>query len=185
MSGDAFQIDLDVVEASAQQIQRMLDDLQDRTARLRAVVQQITEVAYGTDPLGKALTGGSSGVGGLPQHQQQVLAGIEDYLQNTAAMAQNLLTMCQRYRATDEQHAAALRAIGGPDLQPPPEPVPTPTASTVAASTVAEPVTDPGWSTPTEVAYDDPDKPDLGPDPSEPPPFLWLGTAGGPAPRMV
>ncbi|GAA2227771.1 MULTISPECIES: hypothetical protein [Kitasatospora] len=161
MSGNSFQIDLDVVEGAAQQIQRMLEDLQAPTAKLQAVVKQITEVAYGTDPLGHALTGGTSGVGGLPQHQDEVLAGIQEYLQNSAVMAQNLLTMCQRYRETDDQQAAQLRAIGGPDM--PPAPVSAPVAP---VAPVAAPVTDPGWRAPTGVVYQDPNAPALGSDQS-------------------
>ncbi|MET9617422.1 hypothetical protein [Kitasatospora indigofera] len=143
MSGSSFQIDLDEVEAAAKKIRTMLDDLEAPAARLEAVIKQIQPTVYGTDNVGKSLTGGTSSVGGLSEHQQQVFEGVKRYLQNSAQLAANLELMCQRYRATDEARAVDLRALDGgrgetepvpaslPTVQEPPIPQKDPVTLTV------------------------------------------------------
>jgi hypothetical protein len=113
MSGSSFRIDLDEVEAAVKAIKSMLDDLEAPTARLEAVINQIKPTVYGTDAVGKSLTGGSSSVGGLPDHQQQVFAGVKAYLQNSAQMAANLDLVVQRYRETEEAQTAELQRLNG------------------------------------------------------------------------
>ncbi|MCX4751311.1 hypothetical protein OG455_38420 [Kitasatospora sp. NBC_01287] len=138
MAGTHVRIDLDAVDDTAKKINGLLDELTTATAKLNAVIQQVQPSVYGTDGLGKALTGGSSSVGGLADHQKQVLTGIQDYLSNSTAMAQNLTLMSQRHRENDGQQAANLKGIGTgdptsptlPDADPAPEqtqPTPTPT----------------------------------------------------------
>ncbi|MER8187919.1 hypothetical protein [Kitasatospora sp. NPDC094015] len=122
MSGTSFSIDLDEVEAAAKAIRNMLDELEAPTARLAAVMKQIKPTVYGTDAVGKSLTGGGSSVGGVPDHQQQVFDGVQKYLANSAQLASNLELICQRYRQTDEAHAAELGQLNGAraegDLKP-------------------------------------------------------------------
>ncbi|MFD9124098.1 hypothetical protein [Kitasatospora sp. NPDC059571] len=113
MSGTSFRIDLDEVEAAAKAIRAMLDDLEAPAARLEAVIKQIKPTAYGTEAVGRSLTGGSSSVGGLPEHQEQVFAGVRAYLQNSAQMAANLELMVQRYRETEEAQTAELSRLNG------------------------------------------------------------------------
>jgi hypothetical protein len=113
MSGSSFRIDLDEVQAAVKAIKAMLDDLEAPTARLEAVINQIKPTVYGTDAVGRSLTGGSSSVGGLPDHQQQVFAGVKAYLQNSAQMAANLDLVVQRYRETEEAQTAELQRLNG------------------------------------------------------------------------
>ncbi|PBC70518.1 hypothetical protein BX265_5058 [Streptomyces sp. TLI_235] len=113
MSGSSFRIDLDEVEAAAKAIRAMLDDLEAPTARLESVIKQIKATAYGSEAVGKSLTGGTSSVGGLPEHQEQVFAGVKAYLQNSAQMAANLELMVQRYRETEASQTAELSRLNG------------------------------------------------------------------------
>lgn len=134
MANTSFRIDLTEVETAAKLIRSMLDDLETPTNHLEAVVKQIQASVYGSDLLGKALQGGGSSVGGLAQHQEQVLAGIRQYMQNSAAMAQNLLVMVERHRATDDLQATELmRILDGSPASASPTPVRTsaPLISTV------------------------------------------------------
>ncbi|AUG76706.1 hypothetical protein CFP65_1832 [Kitasatospora sp. MMS16-BH015] len=127
MAGDSFHIDLDEVESAAKQIRSMLDDLEDPTNHLEAVIKQIKASVYGTDLLGKTLTGGSSSVGGVADHQEQALAGIRTYLTNSAQMAANLLQMVESHRATDGQNSDELHGLikdGGSGSKPVPPPAP-------------------------------------------------------------
>ncbi|WP_441246574.1 hypothetical protein [Kitasatospora sp. McL0602] len=143
MAGASFQIDLEEVESAAKLIRSMLDDLAEPANHLEAVVKQVQKSVYGSDLLGKSLTGGSSSVGGVDVHQQQVLEGIRSYLTNSGAMAANLLQMVESHRLTDGQNSQDLDKIlkdGGsgsgsgsspasppPPSSPPPAPVSAPT----------------------------------------------------------
>ncbi|MEV7175324.1 hypothetical protein [Kitasatospora sp. NPDC093679] len=114
MSGSSsFKIDLEEVEAATKAIRAMLDDLEAPTARLEAVINQIKPTAYGSEAVGKSLTGGTSSVGGLPDHQKQVFDGVKAYLQNSAQMAANLELMVQRYRETEATQTAELTRLNG------------------------------------------------------------------------
>ncbi|MCU7821053.1 hypothetical protein [Kitasatospora sp. DSM 101779] len=114
MSGSSsFKIDLEEVEAATKAIRAMLDDLEAPTARLEAVINQIKPTAYGSEAVGKSLTGGTSSVGGLPEHQKQVFDGVKAYLQNSAQMAANLELMVQRYRETEATQVAELSQLNG------------------------------------------------------------------------
>ncbi|GAA1129025.1 hypothetical protein [Kitasatospora arboriphila] len=114
MSGSSsFKIDLEEVEAATKAIRAMLDDLEAPTARLEAVINQIKPTAYGSETVGKSLTGGTSSVGGLPEHQKQVFDGVKAYLQNSAQMAANLELMVQRYRETEATQTAELTRLNG------------------------------------------------------------------------
>ncbi|GAA2155608.1 hypothetical protein GCM10009760_55690 [Kitasatospora kazusensis] len=164
MADASFHIDLGEVEAAAKLIRGMVDDLQGPTNDLEAVVKQVTATVYGTDTLGKALTGAGSSVGGLAEHQQQVLAGIQEYLKNSAAMAQNLLTMVEQHRATDDLQASEMKRVldgGAPSSPGTPTSTPTPVAVPVAAP-------GPVPTTVTDSGYQDPTKPNL--DYNKPPP---------------
>ncbi|GAA2153656.1 hypothetical protein GCM10009760_51560 [Kitasatospora kazusensis] len=149
MANDSFRIDIGEVEAAAKLIRSMVEDLQTPTDHLDAVVQQVTSTVYGTDALGKALTGAGSSVGGLAEHQKQVLAGIHTYLQNSAAMAANLLTMVEQHRATDDLQASDLKRVldggtGSTDALPVgqvvPKGIPETPALPLTPTTVTEPV---------------------------------------------
>ncbi|WP_431682999.1 hypothetical protein [Kitasatospora sp. KL5] len=115
MAEGKFRIDLEQVEAAAKMIQTMLDDLERPTAELKAAVQQIKPTVYGTDRLAKSLTGSTGSVGGLADHQEQVLEGIQKFLANSAQVAANLRLMVANYTAADESNAMSLRAIEGAD----------------------------------------------------------------------
>ncbi|MEV4615288.1 hypothetical protein AB0K43_22270 [Kitasatospora sp. NPDC049258] len=160
MSGTSFYIDLDEVEAAAKAIRTMLDDLEGPTARLEAVLKQIKPTVYGTDAVGKSLTGGGSSVGGVPEHQQQVFEGVKKYLANSAQLASNLELICQRYRQTDDAHAAELGRLNGARAEG--DPV---AAAHVTQVTPRVPQKDPITltSTPTQdgPAYHNPDAPEL------------------------
>ncbi|MER5865666.1 hypothetical protein [Kitasatospora sp. NPDC002040] len=155
--GESFRIDLDEVEAAAKMIQTMLDDLERPTADLLAVVGQIRPTAYGTDALGKSLTGATASVGGLTEHQQQVLDGIKKFLTNSSQVAENLHQMVQSYRAVDEASSAELRTVEGAGATPPPvdrSNAPRPTGVQLVDGPPAAPPVAPA-------AYDDPDRPTL------------------------
>ncbi|WP_371493929.1 hypothetical protein OG871_02580 [Kitasatospora sp. NBC_00374] len=160
MSGTSFQINLDEVEAAAKAIRTMLDDLEAPTARLEAVIKQIRPAAYGTDAVGKSLTGGGSAVGGLPEHQQQVFDGVRKYLQNSAQLAANLELMCKQHRQTDDAQAAELTRLNGARAEG--DAVP---ASRVTPVTPRVPQKDPitltSSSPESAPTYHDPDAPDL------------------------
>ncbi|GAA2279446.1 MULTISPECIES: hypothetical protein [Kitasatospora] len=113
MGSGTFWIDLHEVEAAARKIESIVRELESGTARVESAVRRVPQAGYGTDQLGRALSGSGSGAGGLVEHQQQALQGIHRYLRNSAAMAENLLLMCRRYRETDGANAAALQS-GGP-----------------------------------------------------------------------
>ncbi|WP_055588788.1 hypothetical protein [Peterkaempfera griseoplana] len=111
MSSPSFEIDTTEVRAAAVGIRRAVDDLDQATRTLEAAVQRVTGAHYGTDPLGMSLQGQGSGVGGLAQHQQRVLQGIRQYLNNSAQLADNLVLMCDRHAENDAETAAQLRRI--------------------------------------------------------------------------
>ncbi|GJF33973.1 hypothetical protein KNE206_66730 [Kitasatospora sp. NE20-6] len=111
MADETVWIDLGEVESAAKKILGLLDELKGPANRLEARVKQVQESVYGTDLVGKALQGGSSSVGGLAQHQEQVLAGIRVLIQNATAVGENLRTMAARHRANDGQQATALGGI--------------------------------------------------------------------------
>ncbi|QKW22525.1 hypothetical protein HUT16_28670 [Kitasatospora sp. NA04385] len=111
MADETVWIDLDEVEAAAKKILGLLDELNGPANKLAAKVKQVQESVYGTDLVGKALQGGSSSVGGLAQHQEQVLAGIQALMQNATAVGENLRTMAARHRANDDQQATSLGGI--------------------------------------------------------------------------
>ncbi|WP_033219566.1 WXG100 family type VII secretion target [Kitasatospora phosalacinea] len=111
MADETVWIDLDEVEAAAKKILGLLDELNGPANKLAAKVKQVQESVYGTDLVGKAIQGGSSSVGGLAQHQQQVLEGIQALIQNATAVGENLRTMAARHRANDEQQATGLGGI--------------------------------------------------------------------------
>jgi hypothetical protein len=113
MAEGTFRVDLEQVEAAAKMIQTMLDDLEGPTAQLKATVEQIKPTVYGTDRLAKSLTGATGSVGGLAEHQTQVLEGIQKFLANSAQVAANLRTVVANYREVDESNATSLRAIEG------------------------------------------------------------------------
>lgn len=119
MSSPSFEIDTTEVRTAAVAIRRAVDDLDVATRTLEAAVQRVAAGQYGTDPLGMALQGQGSGVGGLAQHQQRVLQGIRQYLENSAQLADNLVLMCERHAENDAETATALRRIlGGTAEQP-------------------------------------------------------------------
>ncbi|MER5639671.1 hypothetical protein ABT095_22265 [Kitasatospora sp. NPDC002227] len=159
----AFQIDLGEVESAAKLIRSMLDDLEEPTNHLESVVKQVQKSVYGTDLLGKALTGGSSSVGGVAEHQQQVLEGIRAYLTNSAAMAANLLKMVESHRLTDDQNSQDLNQIlkdggtppsGGPGGSPGPTPPPAPAPTPPPPAPAPAPASDPGYVPPPAPTLD-------------------------------
>jgi len=175
-------IELDVVEASAKQIQGLLDDLEAPAARLEAAVRQIRPSVYGTDALGRALSGSSSSVGGLADHQQQVLQGIRQFLQNSAKLADNLQTVCRNHRATDEQQATALQAITGVSATPVTGTVQAVPASMTTARTapvVNAPASSPPAPDPAEPLYQTPAAPTLEYNHPRPDPQSHAGPGGG------
>ncbi|WP_157531562.1 MULTISPECIES: hypothetical protein [unclassified Kitasatospora] len=113
--GKSFRVDLDQVEAAAKMIENMLDDLERPTADLVSVVEGIQPTVYGTDTLGKSMTGATASVGGLGEHQKQVLDGIKQFIANSTQVAANLRQMVQSYRAVDEENMTALQTIEGVD----------------------------------------------------------------------
>ncbi|WP_354637117.1 hypothetical protein [Kitasatospora camelliae] len=138
MAEGKFRIDLEQVEAAAKMIQTMLDDLERPTAELKATVEQIKPTVYGTDRLAKSLTGSTGSVGGLAEHQTQVLEGIEKFLANSAQVAANLRLMVANYNTVDESNATSLRAIEGGDApvaQAPPTTRDKPVTVVVAGET--------------------------------------------------
>ncbi|MCD0484206.1 hypothetical protein LO771_17850 [Streptacidiphilus sp. ASG 303] len=132
MSSPSFRIDLTEVRTAALTIRRAVDDLDLATRALEAAVQRVTAAHYGTDPLGRALQGEGSGVGGLPQHQEKVLQGIRHYLRNSSRLSDNLLLMCERHAENDAETAALLRRIHRGEPERP--------AVAAAAQTAAEPL---------------------------------------------
>ncbi|BAJ31810.1 MULTISPECIES: hypothetical protein [Kitasatospora] len=111
MADDTVWIDLDEVDAAAKKIIGLLAELNGPANKLEAAVKQVQASVYGTDLLGKALQGAGSSVGGLAQHQEQVLEGIRTLLRNATAVGENLQSMVARHRANDDAQAAALGVI--------------------------------------------------------------------------
>ncbi|MFB7948521.1 hypothetical protein ACFC6L_26790 [Kitasatospora phosalacinea] len=118
MADGTVWIDLDEVEAAAKKILGLLDELRGPANRLKAKVAQVKETVYGTDLVGKAIQGGSSSVGGIAEHQDQVLEGIQVLIQNATAVGENLQSMVARHRANDDQQATALGGITGTGTVP-------------------------------------------------------------------
>ena len=118
MAEESVYIDLDEVQSSAKAIMGLLKELEGPANQLEAAVKQVQDSVYGADVLGKSLQGSGSSVGGLGQHQEQVLAGIRVLMQNATAMGDNLLTMAARHEANDQLHAAELTRIGGTATTP-------------------------------------------------------------------
>ncbi|MFJ4674418.1 MULTISPECIES: hypothetical protein [unclassified Kitasatospora] len=129
-------IDLDEVEAAAKKIMGLLDELNGPANKLEAAVKQVQESVYGTDLLGKALLGGSSSVGGLAQHQEQVLAGIRTLMQNATAVGENLQSMVARHRANDDEQAAVIGRITDTGAMPTDPQLPGALSSTVGTTPV-------------------------------------------------
>jgi hypothetical protein len=111
VSGKSFRIDVPEVRSAAHSIRRAVDDLDLATRNLEAAVRRVSGAHYGADPLGRALQGEGSGVGGLAQHQERVLQGIRKYLDNSSQMSDNLLLMCEQHAQNDAETAARLRRI--------------------------------------------------------------------------
>ncbi|GAA2102117.1 hypothetical protein GCM10009759_36390 [Kitasatospora saccharophila] len=118
MADETVWIDLDEVEAAAKKILGLLDELTGPANQLAAKVKQVQATVYGTDQVGKAIQGGSSSVGGLAEHQEQVLQGIGVLIQNATAVGQNLQSMAARHRANEDQQATALGGIMGDGTMP-------------------------------------------------------------------
>ncbi|MEV4556783.1 hypothetical protein AB0K51_07265 [Kitasatospora sp. NPDC049285] len=118
MADETVWIDLDEVQSSAKTIMGLLKELEGPANQLEAAVKQVQASVYGTDLLGKSLQGGGSSVGGLAQHQEQVMAGIRVLMQNATAMGENLLTMAARHEANDEQQASELTRISDTGAMP-------------------------------------------------------------------
>ncbi|GLW53609.1 hypothetical protein [Kitasatospora phosalacinea] len=118
MADKTVWIDLDEVEAAAKKILGLLDELNGPANQLAAKVKQVKETVYGTDLVGKAIQGGSSSVGGIAEHQEQVLEGIRVLIQNATAVGENLQSMVARHRANDDQQAAALGGVMGTGTMP-------------------------------------------------------------------
>ncbi|MFC8450366.1 hypothetical protein [Kitasatospora sp. NPDC057223] len=112
MADESVWIDLDEVQSSAKTILRLLKELEGPANQLEAAVKQVQDSVYGADLLGKSLQGSGSSIGGLGQHQEQVMAGIRVLMQNATAMGDNLAIMAARHEANDQQHAAELARIG-------------------------------------------------------------------------
>ncbi|AUG76711.1 hypothetical protein CFP65_1837 [Kitasatospora sp. MMS16-BH015] len=157
MAGASFQIDLDEVESAAKLIRSMLDDLEEPTNHLEAVVKQVKPTVYGADLLGDALVGKTSALGGVGDHQQQVLEGIRTFLTTSGIVAANLLKMAQSHRDTDDQNSQDLHKIlrdggtppvGGQVTPPVPAPAPTPAPAPAPAPT------DPGYVAPKAPTLD-------------------------------
>ncbi|RAJ41845.1 hypothetical protein K353_02956 [Kitasatospora sp. SolWspMP-SS2h] len=129
-------IDLDEVDAAAKKIMGLLDELNGPANKLEAAVKQVQESVYGTDLLGKALLGGSSSVGGLAQHQEQVLAGIRTLMQNATAVGENLQSMVARHRANDDEQATAIGRITDTGAMPTDPQLPGALSSTVGTTPV-------------------------------------------------
>ncbi|MGK4579000.1 hypothetical protein [Kitasatospora sp. HPMI-4] len=187
MAGDSVWIDLDEVEAAAKSIRGMLEELTGPANHLEAVAKQVKATVYGTDLLGKALQGGSSSVGGLAEHQEQVLAGIRTFLQNSEAMAQNLLTMCQSHRANDELHAADLNRVHPGSAAPPAGPIAPVSGAAEPSRMPSEPATPP-VSAPApaaETSYHNPQAPTLDYDKPAPKPEPGPRGGGGRQPSLI
>ncbi|MFG2823976.1 hypothetical protein ACGFX4_31680 [Kitasatospora sp. NPDC048365] len=147
MAGESVWIDLDEVQASAKTIMGLLKELEGPANQLEAVFKQVQASVYGTDLLGKSLQGSGSSVGGLAQHQEQVLEGIRVLMRNASAMGENLLTMAARHSSNDEQVASALSGISGTGAMPA-----SPVAMSLPSGTVPTLPTRVGVSLPDEVA---------------------------------
>ncbi|WP_371483617.1 hypothetical protein [Kitasatospora sp. NBC_00315] len=118
MAEESVYIDLDEVQSSAKTILGLLKELEGPANQLEAAVKQVQASVYGVDLLGKSLQGSGSSVGGLGQHQEQVMAGIRVLMQNATAMGENLVAMAARHEANDQQHAAELTRIGATGTTP-------------------------------------------------------------------
>ena len=179
MAEESVWIDLDEVQSSAKAIMGLLKELEGPANQLEAAVKQVQESVYGAELLGKSLQGSSSSVGGLGQHQEQVMAGIRVLMQNATAMGDNLLAMAARHEANDQLHAAELTRIGGTATTPalpvvagmpsgaesPLRPLLLPDSDQPAIPAV-EPITPPRPITPVSVpdagvGYHDPAAPEL------------------------
>ncbi|MFD8595244.1 WXG100 family type VII secretion target [Kitasatospora sp. NPDC059646] len=189
MAGDGVNIDLDEVQAAAKTIGALLDELQGPFAQLEARINMVEDSVYGTDLLGKSLTGGSSSVGGFNKHQKDVLAGIKLLLSNATTMGANLSTMAARHQANDEDHASTLSRIttgegapltpltpstpaGSPTPTPAPNPAPAP-----APAPAPTPAPDAG-------GYHTQDGPSLDYNKPKPPPEPHTG-GGGPGRNLI
>ncbi|WP_405009657.1 WXG100 family type VII secretion target [Kitasatospora sp. NBC_01539] len=118
MADQTVWIDLGEVEAAAKKILGLLGELKGPANKLSAAVKQVQESVYGTDLLGKALQGSGSSVGGLAQHQEQVLEGIRTLLQNATAVGENLQSMVARHRTNDDEHATSIGRIADTGTMP-------------------------------------------------------------------
>ncbi|MFJ5921357.1 WXG100 family type VII secretion target [Kitasatospora sp. NPDC092948] len=198
MAGDGVNIDLDEVQAAAKTIAALLEELQGPYAQLEAHINMVTDKVYGTDLLGKSLTGDTSSVGGFNQHQKDVLAGIKLLLSNATTMGANLQTMAARHQANDEHHASELSRITtgdgtpigpstpstpstapGPDPSTAPEPAPAP-APTPEPAPAPAPTPQPdtgGYHTQTG--------PDLDYNKPKPPPEPHGPVGGGPGRNLI
>ncbi|MFF0292461.1 WXG100 family type VII secretion target [Kitasatospora sp. NPDC004614] len=171
MAGDGVNIDLDEVQAAAKTIAALLEEMQGPFAQLEAHINMVEDSVYGTDLLGKSLTGGGSSVGGFNKHQKDVLAGIKLLLSNATAMGTNLQTMAARHQANDEEHAASLSRIGT-DVSAPLEPLipataPTPTSPAATPAPAPAPAPTPQ---PDNGGYHTQDGPSLDYNKPKPPP---------------
>ncbi|MEV7117329.1 WXG100 family type VII secretion target [Kitasatospora griseola] len=183
MAGDGVNIDLDEVQAAAKTIAALLEEMQGPFAQLEAHINMVADSVYGTDLLGKALTGGSSSVGGFNKHQKDVLAGIKLLLSNATTMGANLQTMAARHQANDENHASELSRIttgDGTPLTPTtpavsPSPTPTPAPAPAPAPT---PQPDPA-------GYHTQDGPSLDYNKPKPPPESHGPVGGGPGRNLI
>ncbi|WP_377273846.1 hypothetical protein [Peterkaempfera sp. SMS 1(5)a] len=111
MSSESFQVDLNEVSNSADVIRRAVEELAQATSTLQAAMQRVTEAHLGHDAVGRVLKGESSGIGGITQHQDRVIKGIRDYLDNSTKVSDNLLLMCRRYAESDDEVATSLKQI--------------------------------------------------------------------------
>ncbi|MFJ1751794.1 WXG100 family type VII secretion target [Kitasatospora sp. NPDC088134] len=205
MAGDSVWIDLDEVDAAAKLIMDLLEELEGPANQLEAKIKQVQASVYGTDLLGKSLQGGGSSVGGLAQHQEQVLAGIRTLMQNATAMGQNLKTMADSHRSNDEARATEIGRITDTGAMPadpnlaglrigtvesvPATPLTRPDAPLGPVVTGDDPPVPPpapvvtiGTTNPGG-GYHDPDAPDL--DYNHGNPLIERLDHGGAGPRMV
>ncbi|WP_441246579.1 hypothetical protein [Kitasatospora sp. McL0602] len=176
MASSSFRIDFAEVEAASKLIHNMLADLEEPANRLEAVVKQVQKSVYGTDLLGKSLTGGTSSVGGVGEHQDQVLAGIRAYIANTTVMAQNLQHIVDTHRSNDDEQATELHGILK-DNGTPQTPGATRTGTITPAVTVGVPATP---ATPPQTPdFTPPPPPKLDYNPPKPPPVDRPPVGGG------
>ncbi|OKJ16162.1 WXG100 family type VII secretion target [Kitasatospora sp. CB01950] len=190
MAGDGVNIDLDEVQAAAKQIAALLEELQGPYAQLEAHINMVEDTVYGTDLLGKSLTGGSSKVGGFSKHQKDVLSGIKLLLANATTMGANLKTMAARHQANDEEHASELSRIVSGDGAPLAPSVPSVPASGPAPAPVAAPAPEPAPApapapAPDAGGYHTQDGPSLEYNKPKPPPEPHGPGGGGPGRNLI